>query len=401
MTEDQAQTGPGTPPVALAEPTDVAGGTTVGPVRPLGSGSPDEGGRWVASRYDDVRAVLADPRMSARYPTDCALVSDVPGIGTTPEDLTAMQVMRQTMLNADPPEHTRLRKTAVRTFSARRVEAIRPRLQQIADGLLDTLPTAGTVDLLRRYGSPMAVRGLGALVGLPEEVGRQLLAAADGQDQVMIPLPVIHAAAVEWVEIRRRHPTDDLVSALVAAHEQGELSYDELVAVPLIVFIGGHFTTIQLIGNGVLLLLQHPEQLAEIVRDPTLVPAMVDEVLRHAGPSAYVGRYAVEDVEVGGARVAAGDYVRVLLRAANHDPDRFTAPDSFDIHRPGTDNVAFGYGVHYCIGARLARLEAEVAIGALLRRFPDLTLSDLVTFTEVEQAMIGLERLPVRLRPTH
>lgn len=401
MTEDQARVGPGTPPVALAEPTEVAGGTAVGPVRPLGSGSPDEVGQWVASRYDDVRAVLADPRMCARYPTDCALVNVTPGGGTTPEDLTAIQVMRQTMLNADPPEHTRLRKSAVRTFSARRVEAIRPRLQQIADELLDALPTAGTVDLLTRYGSPMAVRGLGALVGLPEEVGRQLLPPEDEPDRVMVPLPVIHAAAAEWVQIRRRHPTDDLVSALVAAHEQGELSDDELVAVPLIVFVGGHFTTIQLIGNGVFLLLQHPEQLAGIVRDPTLVPAMVDELLRHAGPSAYVGRYAVEDVEVGGARIPAGGYVRALLRAANHDPDRFTDPDRFDIHRPDADNVAFGHGVHYCIGARLARLEAEVAIGTLLRRFPDLTLAEPVSFTEVEQAMIGLARLPVQLRPAH
>lgn len=382
------------------DPAAVAGGTAVGPVRPP-EGDCASGGRWVVSRYDDVRAMLADPRMSAaHYPTDCAVIKDGSGGCHPPEELAAMAVMRQTMLAADPPEHTRLRKPVVRTFSAKRLEAARPRLQQIAEELLDTLPTGDTVDLLTRYGFPMAVWGLSALVGLPEQVARQLLPPEEERDRAIIPLPVMHAAAVEWIEIRRRQPADDLVGGLIAAHGQGELSDDELVAIPLILLIGGNLTTIHMIGNGVYQLLQHPDQLAELRRDPTLVPTMVEEVLRYVGPVAYVSRYAVEDVEIGGTRIPAGSTVRAVLRAANHDPDRFTDPDRFDIRRPSTDDVAFGHGVHYCIGARLAKLEAEVTIGTLLRRFPDLTLAEPVTFTEVEKAMIGLERLPVRLQPS-
>lgn len=390
-----------TPAAEIDEAAEVGGGTAVGPVRPPEDACASGVGRWLVSRFEEVEAMLTDPRLSAaHYPTDCAVIKDASSGCYSSEEQTALGIMRQTMLAADPPEHTRLRKPAVRTFAARRLDDIRPRLEQIAEELLDELPTSGTIDLLTWYGFPMAVRGLAALVGLPEEVSQRLLPPSDQRDRAIIPLPVMHAAATEWIDIRRRHPADDLVGALIAAHDKGELSDDELTAVPLILLIGGMLTTIHMIGNGVYLLLQHPKQLAELRRDPSLVPAAVNEVLRHSGPVAYVSRYAVEDLEIGGAKIPAGSFVRALLHAANHDPQRFPDPDTFNIHRPIVDDLAFGHGIHYCIGARLARLEAEVTIGALVRRFPDLELAEPVKFTEVEKAMVGLERLPVRLCPT-
>lgn len=381
-------------PVSTADPQS-------GPVRlAAASDSADGLARWLITRHDDVIAALSDPRLSSEqvYPRDCAVARLITEEQTSASaQLTAAGTLSRTMIASDPPVHTRLRKLVVREFSAKRLDALRPRVQQIADELADAVAVRGEVDLIRSFAFPLAVRTIGELLGVSDEV-RTLLPSEDEREAPMIPIDVAHAAAVDWIEARRHEPADDLLGTLVAAHEQGQLSYEELVGMPFVLLIAGHVTTGHLIGNGVWTLLQHPEQLAELRRDPALVASAVDEVLRHVGPATLVSRYALEDVEIGGTTIPAGSYVRAMLSAARHDRDRFPDPDRFDIHRGDGAELAFGHGIHYCLGARLAKMEGEIAISTVLRRFPDLALAEPVTLSEREEGIIGLEKLPVRLR---
>lgn len=370
----------------------------VGPARQIpGDGAP----RWIITRYNEALSALADPRLSNEqvYPTDCALARLVDEQQSyASANHTVASILSRAMITADPPVHTRLRKLVIREFSAKRMDELRPRVEAIAEDLLDRIADRGEVDLMKVFGFPFPVRVLGEVLGVPEDIGRQLVPPEDQIDKPVIPMDVAHAAAVGWVEQRRRAPTGDLLSRLVAAHNAGALSYEELVAMPLILLIAGHLTTIHLIGNSVLTLLQNPDQLAELRRDPARVPNAVSEVLRHVGPATLVSRYAKEDLDIGGVRIPAGSFVRVMLRAANHDPDRFVDPGKFDILRGEPAELAFGHGVHHCLGARLARLEGEVGLGALLRRFPRLSLAGSVGIQELEDGVIGVETLPVRLR---
>src|SRR5882762_1559997 len=300
-----------------------------GPVRlATGQESPDGQPRWLISRYDDVVAALSDPRLRMqgtrpKETANCAFTGLVDRHRSSWDTgQTATEILLGTFFVFDPPVHTRVRKEVASYFGAKRLETMRPRVQRFADELLDTIAERDEVDLIKAFAFPLPVRVLCELLDIPDSIGKRFLDADDEDSKPVIPLDVAHAAALELVELRTREPADDMISALVAAHEQGRITRAELLALPLIMLIAGYLTTVHLIGNGITMLLQNPEQLAELRRDPTLTPAAVDEMLRYVGSVYSVSRYAREDVEIGGTIIPAGSQVRVLMGAANRDPVR-------------------------------------------------------------------------------
>ncbi|QVQ54407.1 cytochrome P450 [Spiractinospora alimapuensis] len=360
---------------------------------------PGVGQVWLVSRYEDVKAVLSDSRF-VRNP------DNVPGMKAN--NLT--QAFRQhsgineefavytssSLTQLDAPEHSRLRKLVSRAFTARRIAALRPSVERIAEDLLDALPSHaenGVVDLLAHFAYPLPVTVIGELIGVPhrdravwkERSGAVLTTISGGADPTVIneALGNLIDYAQDMIEQRRREPRDDLTSALVQAQEKDgdRLSTTEMVTLIFTLVFAGHETTATLIGNGTVALLSHPDQRAKLQRDPALLPRAVHEMLRWCGVITLGGRpgYATEDVELNGTVIQRGEAVMTSLVGANFDPRVFADPDAFDITRdtdgrPET-HVAFMHGPHYCLGAALARQEGEVAFEALLRRYPRLALA--------------------------
>ncbi|NYI07707.1 cytochrome P450 family protein [Allostreptomyces psammosilenae] len=372
---------------------------------------------WIVTRYDDVKFVLGDPRfvnnpasvpgMEVPSLTEQALVAR----GVPPE---YMPYLLTSILSVDGADHARLRRLVSRAFTARRVAELRPRVEEITEDLLTRLPEAaedGVVDLLRHFAYPLPIVVICELVGIPEEDRplwrdwSEALTFASGQrmaDTMRDLVAYTHAL----IERRRAEPTGDLVSALVRVHDEDgdRLSDTEMVMLILALVIAGHETTAHLIGNGTAALLTHPDQLAALRDDPGLAPSAVHELMRWCGTAQMAStRYATEDVEISGTLVRKGEAVFPVLVAANYDPRRFDDPEPLDITRP-TDgrreiHVGFGHGLHYCLGAALARQEGEVAFTALLRRYPNLALgvpAEELTHDPVPGSW-RLSALPVRL----
>lgn len=352
-----------------------------GPVRRVAAAaeSPDGAERWVVTGYAEAVAALSDPRLSTQraYEAGAGAQVSCADAGTQATDGNRMS---QTMLTAGPPDHTRLRKIVVRAFTAKRVEAFRPRLQQIAGELLDALATRGEdpVDLVETFALPLPVRVICEILGVPRDHCDRLLKTAGRPGPhrgIVVPADAITATLAELIAARRRQPAGDLLSTLAAAHEQGRLNDTELINTGVLLFAAAHHNTAILIARGVLTLLQHPRQLAELRSGATPVASAVDELLRHHPPAVAVPRRALDDVEIGGVAIPSGSYVHIVLAAGNRDPEVFAAPDTFDIHRASGEGLAFGHGIHACLGTRLAKLEGEVAIGTLLHRFPGLAIA--------------------------
>ena len=367
----------------------------VTPVRMPGYGRP-----WVVTRYDDVRAVLTDPRMARD-------IRRWPGGGRTrPSEATGIN---DHMLHFDPPDHTRLRRLVQKPFSARR-PTLRPRAEAIAAGLLDGLAADGdgVVDLLARYARPLPIAVICELLGAPvadREWIRDTVYAYDdhaNHDRVECDLAAYFA---ELVAAKRADPGDDLVSALVLARDNevdaaDGLTASELLGTVYLLVMAGFDTTVNLIASGTLALLAHPAELARLRADPSLLPAAAEELLRYASPVNHANdRFTTEDVPVGGVVIPAGEWVIPAIASADRDPARFPGPDRLDLSRDTSGHLAFGHGIHHCLGAPLARMEAEVALGALLARYPGLSLA--VPPGELRwrpvSLMNGLESLPVRL----
>ncbi|GII80130.1 cytochrome P450 [Sphaerisporangium rufum] len=369
---------------------------------------------WLVTRYADVRMVLADPR----FANDPANVAGLDAAGIRARELAARGVPAEyaryldSVLDVDGADHLRLRTLVSRAFTRRRVGALRPRVEQITEDLLDRLPdgaAGGVVDFLEGFAYPLPITVICELVGIPEpdrprwrQWGRALIEMRPGGVGAVLAAMVGHIR--ELIEHRRAAPADDLLTALIRAHDQGgdRLSDTEMVTMVLTLVLAGHETTAHLIGNGVAALLAHPGQLAALRADPGLLPGAVHELIRWCGPvHATRLRYATCDLEIGGMPVRRGEAVMAMLVGANHDPREFDDPARLDItRRPGGDaHAGFGHGPHYCLGAALARQETEVALAALLRRFPGLTLA--VPYERLErQLMPGawrLARLPLRL----
>ncbi|MEU7812953.1 cytochrome P450 [Pseudonocardia sp. NPDC049154] len=355
-----------------------------------------DGPMWIIARYEDARAAFVDARFSKdwRY--------------TLPADQRAAMPAAPTpmMLLMDPPDHTRLRKLVSRSFTARRMSELRPRVQEIADDLLAALPADGTVDVMAEYAFLLPVRVICELLGVPAEdrddFGRWSSTMIDEspQDEKFAASQKLSEYLAGLIDRKRTQPDDALLSALTqVSDEDGDaLSQEELVAMAMLLLIAGHETTVNLIGNGVLGLLTHPEQREILADKPELWPNAVEEFLRWDSPVTNAPvRFAAEDVEVAGTTIPEGAVVMLGIAAANRDDARFTDAARLDVTRDDRGHLAFGYGLHHCLGAPLARIEGEVALRSLLTARPELDLAadDL---THRRSTLIrGLTELPVRL----
>jgi cytochrome P450 len=304
------------------------------------------------------------------------------------------------MLSTDPPHHTRLRKLVAGAFTGRRTELLRPRVQEIADQLLDAMAPAGRADLVDAFAGPLPMTVICELLGVPEEHREDFRSWSHEAITAPVHLQREGAAKLsqylaELLAAKRENPDDGLLSALVAVNDEqdGRLSDVELLGTAVLLVVAGHDTTVNLLANAALALLTHPEQ-AELLRnDPALLPGAVEEFLRFDAPVEFAPfRFAAEDLELAGTKIRRGDIVQLGLTAAGRDSE---GGDVLDVTRPDPRHVSFGHGIHYCLGAPLARLEGEIAIGTLLRRFPDLELA--IPAEEVRWHPYGITRGPVEL----
>lgn len=340
-------------------------------------------GIWYLTRYADVEAALSDPRLSSDRDRMTRAYS---ALGGDLKDLSRLtDRLGRVMSNTDPPDHARLRKLANRAFTARRVEALRDRVQRIVDRLVDEAVAAGpAMDLIEAVASPLPMSVVCELFGIPPEDLPQVKAWFHRFGRLSEDIDASEAAIGEYEEylarlVRRRRaaPGDDLISALVATQAQDDrLTDSELLSTCFVLITAGDETTTHLIGNGVLALLRHPDQLARLREDPTLIRTAVDELARYDTPTQAIVRVVAEDVEIGGRTLREGELVYPFLAATNRDPERFEDPDRLDLTRPGNRHLSFGNGPHFCLGGPLAKLQAEVAVGTLVRRLPHLRLAD-------------------------
>ncbi|MEV7339523.1 cytochrome P450 [Streptomyces sp. NPDC093544] len=348
---------------------------------------------WLVVGYEEARAALADPR----------LAKDGEKIGVTFLD---EELIGKYLLVADPPQHTRLRALIAREFTMRRVETLRPRVQEITDELLDAMLPRGRADLVESLAYPLPLTVICELLGVPE-IDRAAFRALSSEAVAPSSAESEYDAFVQLADYltdliedkRCSAPADDLLSSLIrtTAEDGDRLSPQELRGMAFVLLVAGHETTVNLISSGVHALLTHPGQLAELRADMTLLDGAVEETLRYEGPVENATfRYAAEPLDIGGRAVEAGDAVMIGLTAADRDGVRYPAPDRFDIRRVARGHLAFGHGLHYCLGAPLARLEARVALRSLLDRCPDLALDGPPGDWLPGMLMRGMRRLPVR-----
>jgi len=362
---------------------------------------PDGGRAWLVTRYEDVRSALADPR----------LAKDVRKLFPDSEPHPIFGALSTHMLNTDPPDHTRLRRLVAKAFTPRRVTALRPRVEAIAASLLDALPSAagGEVDLLDTFAFPLPMTVICELLGVPpsdqgdfRSWSGVIVSNEHDRETFLQAAEAMIGYFAQLLAAKRRSPGDDLLSALILARDEGDaLTEQELYAMVFLLLVAGFETTVNLIASGTLALLTFPSEMARLRADPSLLPSAVEELLRYANPLNHATeRFTLEDTEIGGVVIPARDWVVVVTSSANRDPARFGAPDQLELSRDAGGHVAFGHGIHYCLGAPLARLEGEVAFGALLARFPSLSLAVPVSSLRWRPSSLfhGLESLPVRLR---
>lgn len=367
---------------------DYAGLREAGPVHRI-SGS-DGKPAWLVTRYDDVRQALADPRLSVDKSN--ALPGNYRGLSLPP-------ALDANLLNMDPPDHTRIRKLVTQAFTARRIEALRAPIRRTADGLLDAIGDViagagadgigdaggGTVDLVASYAAPLPIAVICDLLGVPESSRTDFRAWTD---VMLTPDPSRPEAAGEAVGAmlkffagliagKRAAPADDLLSDMIAARDEGDrLSDDELTSLVFLILFAGYENVVHLIGNATLALLDDPAQFDRLRADRSLLPAAVEEFLRYDGPAPLaIRRFPLEDLSIGGVVIPAGETVLLGIASANRDSARFPDADRLDFDRAVGGHLALGHGIHYCLGAPLARLETAVALEALFDRLPDLALA--------------------------
>lgn len=376
--------------------------------RPLLAGSPrimDMGFKFaLVARYADVHAIL----------TDHATFSSVQPAGMGFDEQTKLFGDAPTMLGSDPPTQTRLRRLVSRDFTPRRIRELEPRIREIAKNLIDAVERQGEFDVMADLANPLPVMVISDLLGVPPEHYLQFKNWSDKiieVDNTLPGMPIpddiktafteLRAYFVNEIDRRRKNPGPDLVSALVAAHDEAEaLTADELLQFLVLLLLAGNETTTNLIGNGMLALGRNPESMAALRAKPELMRTAIEEMLRFDGPVQSTFRTTTKDTNVGGTPIAAGVGTFVIVAAANRDPAQFKDPEKFDIARNPNEHMAFGDGIHFCIGAPLARLEGAIAIGTALERFPHLRLKnpDAPVSYKGSYFLRGLNRLEMALK---
>ncbi|WP_371500460.1 cytochrome P450 [Kitasatospora sp. NBC_00374] len=340
-------------------------------------------GTWYLTRHADVEAALGDLRLSNDRDRMTRAYTALGG------DLKAFSRLTdrlgRVMTNTDPPDHARLRRLANKAFTARRVEALRDGVQRIVDRLIDEAVAAGpTTDLIEAVASPLPMSVVCELFGIPDEDRPQVKDWFHRFGRLAEDIDKSEAAIEQYEEYlsglirqRRRAPGDDLISALVATQTQDDrLTDSELLSTCFVLITAGDETTTHLIGNGVLALLRHPDQLARLRADPGLIRGAIEESARYDTVTQAIVRVVAQDLEIGGRTLREGELAYLFLGATNRDPERFEDPDRLDLSRPGNRHLSFGHGPHFCLGGPLAKLQAEVAVGTLVRRLPELRLAD-------------------------
>jgi pimeloyl-[acyl-carrier protein] synthase len=381
---------------------------TVHPVLEVPVPEYDGPGMWLLTRHRDVDAVLKDARFSADR-RSAPLIQD--NLERMPAFIRQSALGLRTMLVMDPPDHTRIRKLVNKAFTPKRIAGLRGRIEQLVAESLDAAEQAGSIELIGELAEPLPAIVIAELLGVPADDhlqfkrwSSQLINAlgAAGLEERQRVAGTASEDLLDYlrgvIEARRSAPRDDLISAMIQAQEERDaLSDEELLATCNLILIAGHETTTNLIGNGMLALLREPEQLARLRREPALIKSAVEELLRFDGPVQATIRVALEDVEVGGQLIPKGALVMVNLGAANRDPEVFENPDTLDLAREPNPHLGFGFGVHFCMGAPLARLEAEVALAELIARFAEIELVDEAPEYRENPILRGLRRLELKL----
>jgi len=355
---------------------------------------------YLVSRYADVQAGLKDSRLvknivNAREPR---LV-----------DKLGLNLNNSNMLRADPPEHTRLRKLANEAFKPKYINQMRGHIEEIANQLIDAVQAGGKMDLIADFAFPLPITVISEMLGVPAKDHEKFRAWSSdliASGALSSETPHFSTDIIQLVNYvrklvadHRKHPKDDLTSQLIDAEEGGDKFNDrEIIGTTILLLIAGHETTVNLIGNGMLALLQYPEQLDKLKQDPSLIKPAVEELLRFVNPVQAVNRYASEDMEIAGTMIPKGSHVMMMIAAANHDPSQFAHADTLNITADEAKHVAFSQGIHYCLGAPLARLEGEIAIATLLHRLPNIQLAVAPEALSWRPAfeLRGLNALPVR-----
>ena len=372
-------------------------------------------GFWVVARHEDCLAILRDRRASSDSLN--IAVDRMPQGFRTPmaedDPMVAAMLEMRPFLFRDPPDHTRLRGLVSKAFTPKVVESLRARTQQVVDELLDAAMEAGTVDLLEEFAYPLPVRIICDLLGVPLEdqdrfkVWSNALARGLDPDFLLTP-EIIEARSqgvlqfaqyfFELLADRRSHPGEDLLSRLVQAEDGGTvLSEAEMLSTCILLLVAGHETTVNLIAGGALALLRNPDQFDRFRNEPALTRSGVEEMLRYVSPVQLTGRALTEDCTFGDVEFEAGDFAMLLIASANRDPDQFDDPERFDITRTPNNHLGFGFGVHHCLGAPLARMEAQVALTALVNRAPHLALATDEVRYKTNVVLRGMEALPVAM----
>lgn len=363
------------------------------------------GNGWVISRYDDIAAVLADKRFSARH----IVTLEEKDRGVNP----IMAALSKQMLFQDPPDHTRLRGLVSRAFTPQRIESLRPQTLQLTTRLLDeAVREGGFIDFMDAVAIPLPVAVIARMLGLPDEDHRQLQIWSLSWGKLINGCPLNPSETVEahqgiyaliryltrLIAEKRKSPGNDMLSDLIAAGENGDrLDPEELIMNVILLFAAGHLTTTHVLGNSMLALLRNPDAFQLLSHDPSIAPSAVNELIRFEGPIQATARVALEDVHLGGRLIRKGDKVTLLLASGNHDETRFVEPERLDLRRTGSRCLSFGHGLHACVGAALGRMEAQVVLSEMARRFPFTWLEE--NEPERLQSIVfnGFESLPITL----
>jgi cytochrome P450 len=347
----------------------------------------NEGGYWLISRYEDVNAILRDIHYSKKM-TNAKGVDKLIARFLDPRLFGMMQTRQHSMLQQDPPDHTRLRGLVNKAFTPKMVEELRPHIESISASLIDAVADKGKMDLIADYAFPLPVTVISEMLGIPtadrdkiKHLARPITEAFDieASKEGLLRAKDASEAFINYlkplVAERRKNPKGDLISQLIAAEEEGNrLTEQELFANLVLILLAGHETTVNLIGNGMVALMRHPDQLKKLQENPSLIGSAIDEVLRYDSSVQLARRVVMEDVEIHGQTMRKGDMCTLMIGSANHDPAQFPDPEKFDITRTDNKYLSFGAGIHHCLGSSLAHAEGEIAITQLLTRLPNIKL---------------------------